>query len=100
MNFINGVIPQGSISINNSSSSKIEWGRIDKQGSDTHVKINSKLNLIEGYKFIGEKEVKTGNLYNKHIICGDFFKIPVGHSQLILSKDHNATDIEYYYYYY
>ncbi len=42
--------------------------------SDAGIQINSKLNLIEG---INEKGEITGTIYNKYLISGDFFKIPV-----------------------
>lgn len=41
---------------------------------DSGIQINSKLNLIEG---INEKGEITGTIYNKYLISGDFFKIPV-----------------------
>ena len=40
---------------------------------DVGFQINTKSNLIEG---IDSQNIATGNLYNKYIIEGDFFKIP------------------------
>ena len=75
-----GKIPATAISIsdvNNSVIYKMLLKEIARQGDDTCIKINSKLNLIEGYKLNAEgKEVKTGKVYNKYIQSGFFFKIP------------------------
>ena len=44
------------------------------------VCFNTKLNLIEGYKNIGDSTgdifVKSGLIYNEYISGGTFFKIP------------------------
>lgn len=64
-----GIIREGYIRINDDVLELEEF----KSKNDDSVKINSKLNLIEGYR----NGRKTGNIYNKHIISGDFFKIPV-----------------------
>lgn len=45
---------------------------------DTHFRINSKTNLIEG---LDSNNNQTGNVYNNFIIAGDFFKLPVGESK-------------------
>jgi hypothetical protein len=42
------------------------------------------LNLIEGYNSSG---FKTGNIYNKYIIAGEFFKIPLGEEILIVEQN-------------
>ena len=64
--------------------------------TDTYIRINSKANLIEG---CDENFKPTGTLYNKFITSGDFFKIPIGKSQL-LSINANCVKIEYDYLYY
>ena len=47
--------------------------------------------------YTAEKELKpSSNLYNKHIIAGDFFKLPIGGSVIHAP---NATKIEYDYLY-
>ena len=63
---------------------------------DTYIRINSKANLIEG---CDENFKPTGTLYNKFITSGDFFKIPLGESQLI-SVGAECSKIEYDYLYY
>jgi hypothetical protein len=99
MNFSNKQIPAGRIDLNGNI---LEWNKIemDEEDSDAYVKINTKLNLIEGYNSSGNK---TGNIYNEYIKDGTFFKIPLGESKLTI--DQNAIDavpdapIEYSYYY-
>jgi hypothetical protein len=44
---------------------------------------NSKLNLIEGYA----GTAKSGCIYNKYITAGEFFTIPRGKSELVLSSE-------------
>ena len=51
---------------------KLGYSEITSLGDD-EIKINSKLNLIEGYK----NGVKSGNIYNQYITEGEFFKIPM-----------------------
>lgn len=47
---------------------------ISKIGTDSYLRINSKTNLLEGC----DSQFKpTGNLYNKYVTTGEFFKIPV-----------------------
>lgn len=71
LNFNNdGIIKAGYIRINEDA---LELQELKSLRNDDSVRINSKLNLIEGYK----NGRKTGNIYNKYIINGDFFKIPV-----------------------
>jgi hypothetical protein len=66
-----GVIPSFGISL--SAGRALECNSIKKLGEDAFVQIDTKLNLIEGLDINGEK---TGNVYNKHMIAGYFFKIP------------------------
>lgn len=63
---------------------------------DAYIRINSKANLIEG---CSDNYSLTGTLYNKFITSGDFFKIPLGESQLI-SVGAECSKIEYDYLYY
>ena len=65
---------------------------------DVGFQINTKSNLIEG---IDSQNIATGNLYNKYIIEGDFFKIPPQKEGLKISVT-GATPIEiaYDYIYY
>lgn len=64
--------------------------------TDTYIRINTKSNLIEGCDANFEP---TGTLYNKFITSGDFFKIPMGESQL-LSVGASCVKIDYDYLYY
>lgn len=88
------------------------------EGNDTHVKINTKINLIEGYRpkegYTNVLE-RSGNIYNHYIESGDFFKIPVTVNKFSETKDqtyntlslgngneaisNNFVGIEYDYYY-
>ena len=60
---------------------------------DAGFQINTKSNLIEG---IDSQNIATGNLYNKYIIEGDFFKIPPQEEGLKISTA-GATPIEIVY---
>lgn len=62
---------------------------------DTYICVNSKNNLIEG---CDSNFNPTGNIYNKYITGGDFFKIPLG--KPILTIDGSPVKIEYEYIYY
>lgn len=78
---------------------------------DAGVQINSKLNLIEGINSKGEV---TGTVYNKYLIGGDFFKIPILEEPTLIpiyfneEPNQNAEDkfrdfrgeIDYHYLYY
>ena len=70
------------------------------KGQDKSVKINTKMNLIEGYDQDGRK---TGNLYNNYITSGSFFKIPKGQFYMRFGEAPTAyigeQPIEYNYYY-
>lgn len=80
---------------------------IQKKGEDLFVKIDSALNLIEGFKLKQNTEneyVKSGNIYNEYLTGGDFFRLPRGEGTLVLNKalsdiELNA-EIEYDYLYY
>lgn len=74
------------------------------QGSDTYVRFNSATQLIEGLVKTTSGEIElTGNLYNKYITSGDWFKIPIGESVLSITEKTGVTDnptIDYDYLYY
>ena len=101
--FKNGIIPAGGINIG--ANSQLIFNQITSQNEDEQIKINTKLNLIEGYK----NGKKSGKIYNRHIIGGTFFKIPPSTSteqpiQLIIEQTNNLqdyfVDIEYDYIYF
>ena len=74
-----------------------------KQGSDTYVRFNSATQLIEGLKQPTDGKFElTGNLYNKYITDGDWFKIPIGESIINIAEmshsDKPTIDYDYLYY--
>lgn len=77
------------------SNSKLICNGLTLKSEDTYVCVNSKNNLIEG---CDSNYLPTGNIYNKYIVGGDFFKIPLGESSLNI--DGNSSKIEYDYIYY
>lgn len=103
MYFVGDKIPSAKIYIDGAPSCQLAWKDITAKGGDAYVKINTKLNIIEGYNAEG---VKTGNVYNQFIKAGTFFKIPLGDSTLFLQNDNNIIEnldqnpIEYDYYYF
>ena len=75
------------------------------QGNDDYIRFNSATQLIEGLKKSSSGGIKlTGNLYNRYITSGDWFKIPVGESVIkIITGKKSITDmptIDYDYLYY
>lgn len=96
--FSNNIIPAGKIYLD--ADSQLSIRQIPKQGQDTHIKINTRLNLIEGY--VNDK--KSGNIYNRYISSGTFFKIPVSKDLIMTIDESNllngcCTGIEYDYIY-
>ena len=101
----NLIIPEGGISINNLPEFQLNWESMPCQGNDVMVCINSRLNIIEGYEenIVGNNKVlvRSGNVYNKHINDGNFFKLPLGESTLVCdSLGGCSPEIEYNYYYF
>ena len=68
---------------------------ISKLGTDTYFCIDSRTNLIEG---LNNSYVKTGQLYNRFITEGDFFKLPIGISKLTTSAPWNKIRYNFLYY--
>lgn len=58
---------------------KLELDNIVVDDKDKYIMINTQTQLIEG---LDANKKKTGNLYNKFIISGDFFWPPMGRSYL------------------
>ena len=85
--FIEGIIPAGQIylTVDGSTTSQFKLKAITSVNEDDEVRINTKLNLIEGYK----NGKKTGNIYNKNIIGGTFFKIPVSKTMELYVPQYN-----------
>lgn len=94
-----GKIPEGSLNLSLSTNSLV-WKEMELKGSDAYVVINTKLNLIEGYK---EDNTKSGKIYNEYITDGTFFKIPIdmieGTNTIKVTGVEADTVIEYDYYY-
>lgn len=77
-------------------------------GGDTYVRFNSATQLIEGLKKSTDGKFElTGNLYNRYITSGDWFKIPVGESVIKITitpdpnnsiSDNPRIDYDYLYY--
>ena len=103
INFVEGKIPASKIYIDGDASRQLLWNEIKAKGADTYIKINTKLNIIEGYNV---ENIKTGNVYNQYIKAGSFFKIPLGESKMLLDDANGITSnlelnpIEYDYYYF
>ena len=101
------VIPPTVIELYDSTNSKVGALRLKKfvcTEQEPYVKINSKLNIIEGYT---NNNTKSGRVYNSAIVEGSFFKIPVGDSLMTFSNESSGGNggfdhidsIEYDYYY-
>lgn len=93
-----GEISDGEIEIDNLS--KLKFSTFKKQGDDDGIQINTRLRAIQGYKVIDGEKKATPNIYNQNILFGDFFKIPLESSKLII-RDliGGEIDIDYQYWY-
>ena len=97
-----GVIPALEISAQNAEGETfgpLYIKEVSKQGNDTKIVVNSKLNLIEGFS----DNIKTGNLYNHYVKEGNFFKIPRGEGSFTFTAGafiENSTPLVYNYYYF
>ena len=117
LNFQDGIIPSGEIKILDGDvpiDSTLVLKEIKAKGEDVQIRINTKLNLIEGYKYrsVDGKYIKSSTLYNDCIISGGFTKIPKTFNQFDLNTKRdlkmslssslgaNFERIEYDYLYY
>ena len=78
------------------------FSTISKMGNDAGIQINTRLKLIQGFEVINGKIQLTNNIYNKYILAGDFFKIPLGASKLKiieLTRPNKKIEIDYKYWY-
>lgn len=99
LKFKNGLIPIGQIyiSVDGATQGQMALKAITPQKEDDEIRINSKLNLIEGYK----NGKKTGTVYNKFITAGTFFKIPVSKNiKMTLPQSECFNFINYDYIYF
>lgn len=81
LKFQDGIIPSSEIKILDGDTpidSTLVLKEIKAKGEDVQIRINTKLNLIEGYKYreVDDKYIKSGTLYNDCIVSGSFTKIP------------------------
>lgn len=80
--------------------------KISKKEKDEGIEIDTKLELIQGFKKSGGKIILTGNIYNEYIKTGNFFKIEKGGSIMNLkglygNKDtEHKSEIDYQYWYF
>lgn len=54
---------------------------------DSGIMIDSRANLIQGYKGTPESYRLTGNLYNKYMTNGQFFKLPIMNGSISATGD-------------
>jgi hypothetical protein len=59
----------------------MNFNSIKRQKTDAYIQIDTKLNLIEGWDSEGKK---TGSIYNRYMVSGQFFKIPKSKEPMIL----------------
>lgn len=82
---------------------RLAWEKISRKVPDIGIYIDTKTNLIYGYKMVGSQKVKTDNIYNEYITSGNFFKIPLRDSFLTISESlsslRDRIEIKYDYYY-
>lgn len=79
---INNQIQDSHIFIDDSTEDQLYFSLIEKQNDDFGIQINSMNNLIEG---IDQNGLITGNIYNRNITAGNFFKIPLGESSMTIT---------------
>lgn len=81
----------------------LEFSKIQKQGEDIGIQIDTKLKLVQGFIIDGDNFIFTGNIYNKYITSGDFFKIPLGESKMLIEglfgSNKGKLEIDYKYWY-
>jgi hypothetical protein len=70
--FKNSQITGGSLKLSDNSQ-MLSWSTFPAENGDSYVKINTRLNLVEGYD---ANNNKTGSVYNIYF-TGNFFKIPI-----------------------
>lgn len=65
------------------------------QAEDQYILINTKTHLIEG---LDNNFEKTGHLYNKYIISGDFFDLPLGDSEIYSNTQIEKAEYNFLFY--
>ena len=91
LTFVDGKIPATKIYIDGDNTRQLSLKEITKasDSEDVYVKINTRLNIIEGYK---SNHQKSGIVYNSAITEGVFFKIPQGESTLMIDRINKNLD--------
>lgn len=82
------------VQVNGSAIGQLGFNNITMETGDNYLIINSKTNLVEGAKTYNSstgKYTSTGNVYNKYISYGDFFQIPVGQSQFLITPAQDTS---------
>jgi hypothetical protein len=71
--------------------------KIKKQlnNNDMYICIDGRTHLIEG---LDSEYQKTNTLYNRYIISGDFFSLPVGKNTFTTDQTCNKITYNYLYY--
>ena len=100
LNFEGDSLEIKNVYIDGDNLKQLQFNLITKKKEDFGIRINSKTNLVEGVDADG---ALTGNLYNEYIKGGDFFKIDLEKSTLIIdgtgySADHSKIEYDYLYY--
>ena len=77
----------------------IKLENITLEKGDTGILLNMETHLAEGYNLSNNIYARTGKLYNKYIVTGDFFTIPNdGNDYTIVGADCDKIEYEYIYF--
>lgn len=87
------------ISDSNTEYNTISFENLKLIGNDAKIKLDSKTNLIIGAT---SDNINTNNIYNKYIVNGSFFKLPVGKTIFSIKPNANTHigSIKLYYKYF
>lgn len=102
--FIDGMvgIQKSTLTLNqNGEISQLVFSAIPVKGQDTFLEINTNTELIEGFfEDSTGKKIRSGNIYNEHIIAGVFPRIARGEGSLNVLSMNSEPTISYDYLYY
>lgn len=77
----------------------IKLENITLEKGDTGILLNMETHLAEGYNLNNNIYTRTGKLYNKYIVTGDFFTIPNdGNDYTVVGADCDKIEYEYIYF--
>ena len=96
----NGAFSLASTTISLAGETRLVLSSISSPASgDTWIRINSKDRTVAGGSGSGSAEALSGNLYNKYLSSGDFFKIQSGSTTLEISgAELSSIDYDFLYY--